>query len=289
MAGDKGAGAGAAAVSEMRALAFKAARAKYGPLSQREVEIADLCGDIWGIPKGEATPARVTPVLALQQWLNTHTANVKEDGKASPEFRAAILATFRNTMAPAITAESIEGYAARLRGTPRQLRAVAKVEGGGAGWDNAGLLKCLWERHYLWKRIRFAIPFLSDPKPGGYTIDADNDGINDSWEKLADAAMRFGALAFECASFGKFQVMGGHWKALGYPSVLDMVWELSRSEKAHYELLARYIETNGLKAALRKIDGDPENAREFAKGYNGAGYAAGRYHEKIAAAWKVSA
>lgn len=256
------------------------------------VTALDSLLDRFGVPGAAVAPSapvpKVAPVLALQQWLNRHTAAVREDGKASPELRAAILHTFRNTMAPAITNEAIEGYAARLRGTSRQLRAVAKVEGGGAGWDNTGLLKCLWERHYLWKRIRFAIPFLSDPKPGGYTMDADGDGICDSWEKLADAAMQFGELAFECASFGKFQVMGAHWKALGYPSVLDMVWQLSRDEKAHYELLARYIEKNGLVQAFRQIDGIPANARAFARMYNGAGYAAGRYHEKIAAAWKVT-
>src|SRR5690606_38594911 len=135
-----------------------------------------------------------------------------------------------------------------------QIKAVAKVESAGGGWDNAGLLKCLWERHYLWRRVKVAVPLLSNPSPGGYTIDADRDGINDSWEKLADATLRFGAgPSFECASFGKFQIMGAHWKALGYPTVLDFVWALSRSEAAHYDAFARYIEVNGLAPALRRV------------------------------------
>lgn len=199
-----------------------------------------------------------------------------------------IIESFRNRKAPAITEDEERLIAQRLGCTLKQLRAVAKVESGGAGWDNEGLLKCLWERHWLFRRIQLAIPLISDPKPGGYTIDANNDGVNDSWQKLAKAAIRFGDIAFECASFSKFQVMGGHWKALGYDSAIDFVWKLSRSEYAHYDALARFIEVNGLRRALRSIDGNPANSRAFARKYNGPKYERYRYHEKIAAAWKVA-
>lgn len=213
---------------------------------------------------------------------------LKQFGYVGPLGKSALIELFRNTNAPAATDGKIAEIASRLGATERQVRAVAKVESAGSGWDRHGLLACLWERHWMWKRVKIAVPFLSDPKPGGYTIDADGDGINDSWQKLADAAIRWGPIAFECASFGRFQCMGGHWKHLGYDSVLDLVWRLSRHENEHYEVFARFIEKNGLAPALRKVDGNPENARALAKGYNGAGYAKGRYHEKIAAAWKVA-
>lgn len=227
---------------------------------------------------------------ALQHWLNLKAGcGLAEDGIGGPKTRAAIIEAFRNLSAPAIGQSDLIVLASRLGCTVRQIKAVAKVESAGGGWDDTGLLKCLWERHYLWRRIRVAVPLLSNPSPGGYTIDADRDGINDSWEKLADATLRFGAgPSFECASFGKFQIMGAHWKALGYPTVLDFVWALSRDEFAHYDAFARYIEVNGLAPALRRVDGNPENARALARGYNGPGYAAGRYHEKIAHAWKVA-
>jgi hypothetical protein len=231
----------------------------------------------------------------LQRWLNIKAGcGLVEDGIGGPMTRAAIIEAFRNREAPAVSAGQMITIAARLGCTVRQLKAVAKVEGGGSGWDDAGLLKCLWERHYLWRRVKtWALwtaarqSYLSNPSPGGYTIDADRDGINDSWEKLADATLLFGAgAAFECASFGKFQIMGAHWKALGYPTVLDFVWALSRDEAAHYDAFARFIEVNGLAPALRRIDGNPEHARPFAKGYNGGGYERGNYHAKIAVAWK---
>lgn len=215
-----------------------------------------------------------TKIAALQNWLNARGASPKlvADGEPSAATRKAIIEVFRNTDAPAITHPEINTLAKRLECSTRQIATVATVEAAGGGWDETGLLKCLWERHYMWRRVRFAVPFLSDPKPGGYSFDADHDGINDSWEKLADASLQWGAgLAFECASFGKFQVMGAHWKALGYRSAIDMVWQMSQSEAAHYEVLARYIEVNGLKLALQAISTNSRDCLPFARGYNGAG------------------
>ncbi len=222
----------------------------------------------------------------LQLWLNARGARLTVDGKSGPKTRAAILDLFVNRTAPAITEAEIATIAKRLGGTVKQVAAVAAVESAGGGWDNAGRLKCLWERHYLWRRIKLAVPGLSNPTPGGYTVDADADGINDSWERLADAAMRWPGLAFECASFGKFQIMGAWGADLGYGSALEFVWALTRSERAHYEALARYIEVNGLGGAFRALSTDPETCRAFAKGYNGSGYAAGGYHTKLARAMR---
>ena len=223
----------------------------------------------------------------LQLWLNAHGANLLPDGIPGPNTRAAIIETFRNTKAPAANRADLVMIAERLGCDVRQLAAVAAVEGGGNGWDNAGRLKLLWERHYLWRRVRVAVPFLSNPKSGGYTIDADRDGINDSWEKLAEASMRFGFnVAAECASWGKFQIMGAHWKALGYPSIAQFAWGMSRDEVAHYEAFARYIEVNRLVGALRKINGNAANARDFARKYNGPAYERYNYHVKIADAWR---
>ena len=221
----------------------------------------------------------------LQGWLNGKGAALVADGVAGPKTRAAIIETFRNTQAPAISPAELATIAKRLDCTRAQIAAVAAVEGGGAGWDNSGLLKCLWERHYLWRRVRVIVPFLSNPKPGGYTVDADRDGINDSWERLADAALLWPVAAFECASFGKFQIMGAHWKALGYPSAWEFVWTLSRTEYAHYDALRRFIMVNNLQAALRRINESSESCRTFARGYNGGGYERGGYHIKIAKAY----
>lgn len=224
----------------------------------------------------------------LQSWLNAHGAKLVIDGIAGPKTRSAIIDVFRNTDAPKAKPSEIRMAAAELWADPEQLLAVSAVEAPRGGWDSDGLLTCLYERHYLWKRIAIKVPVLSDPVPGGYTLDADRDGINDSWEKVADVACRFGAhRAFECASWGKFQIMGAWWQRLGYRSAIDFVWRLSRAEAEHYRALVKFVSVNGLLTAFRKIDGDPENCRAFAKGYNGPAYEKHGYHERIARAFRA--
>ncbi len=236
-----------------------------------------------------------TKIAAFQSWLNTAglKPQLRMDGVPGPATRQGVFDAFRNRAAPAVTGDDIRALALRLGCTERQIKAVAKVESGGAGWDEAGLLRCLFERHYAWKRIRIASPwadlanaFLSHPTAGGYTIDADRDGICDSWEKLADLALSTGdpKRAFECASFGKFQIMGAWAEKLGYRSSLDFVWKLSRDEAAHYDAFARYIETFGLTRALRQVSGATADCTAFAVGYNGKGQRG--YDAKIAAAYR---
>lgn len=228
----------------------------------------------------------------LQLWLNAHGARLVVDGLRGPATRKAVLDTFINLSAPAVTPADIAQIAARLGGTPRQLAAVAKVESAGGGWDNQGRLKCLYERHYFWRRLQVIIPVLSNPTPGGYTIDADRDGINDSWEKVADAAMRSPIAAFESASWGKFQIMGAHAspdpkrkdKVVYQGHAIDFVWWLTRSEKNHYEALARFIEVNGLTRAFQALSTDPADCLAFARGYNGKGQKG--YDRKLAEAMR---
>jgi len=207
----------------------------------------------------------------FQTWLNAHGASLTVDGKGGPATRAAIFAVFTNRNAAAVTDAQIASFASRLGGTVKQVRAVSKVESGGGGWNDQGQPKALYERHYFWRRMQVIIPLLSNPAPGGYTIDADRDGLNDSWEKLADAAMRNPIAAFESASFGKFQVMGAWGTKLGYANAIEFAYSMVSSEAAHYEALVRYIEKFGLVAAFRKLSTDWRDCTDFARGYNGKG------------------
>ncbi len=208
----------------------------------------------------------------FQAWLNAHGANIGVDGKPGPRTRQAILDVFSNLKAEPITGAQESIFAARLGGTVKQLRAVAKVESSGGGWNDDGQPKALYERHYAWRRLRLNIPLLSNPAPGGYTIDADRDGINDSWEKVADMALRNPIVAFESASFGKFQIMGAWGPKLGYANAIEFAYSMVGSERGHYEALVRYIEVFGLKAAFQALSTDPVSCRAFAKGYNGPAY-----------------
>ncbi len=205
----------------------------------------------------------------FQLWLNAHGARLIVDGKRGPKTRAAILSVFSNLRAPAVTPEEIAQFALRLGGSVKQINAVAKVESAGGGFNDQGQPKALYERHYAWKRLKVRIPMLSDPSPGGYTLDADRDGINDSWEKVADMAMRNPLVAFESASFGKFQIMGAWAERLGYTNAIEFAWSMVQSEAAHYEALVRYIDKLGGAAHFRALSPSWQRNTAFARFYNG--------------------
>ncbi len=222
----------------------------------------------------------------FQSWLNRHGANIKVDGQGGPATRSAIMQVFTNKKATAITASEIDGIALALGVTGKQLRAVAKVESGGGGWNDQGQPKILWERHYFFKRILIAIPWISNPKGGDYTLDANRNGVNDSWEKLCLAACRKPVGAFESASWGKFQIMGAHAVSLGYANALEFAYSMVSNERAHYLALAAFVRVNGLIPAMRALSTNPETCRAFASRYNGSGYRQNAYHDKLAAAMR---
>lgn len=214
----------------------------------------------------------------LQQWLNDHGQCLVVDGQIGPASRAAIEAVFTNLNAPAVNDADITVIASKLGCTEKQVRAVAQVESSGGGFDSLGRPKILFERHKFHSATggKYSTAPYSNPSSGGYN--------EDSWDKLTHACAKDVDAAFASASWGKFQVMGFHWEALGYPSALDLAYSTVLSEAAHYELLARYVLENHLKEEMAQISTDPDDCRPFAKGYNGSGYEKYGYHEKLAKA-----
>lgn len=214
----------------------------------------------------------------LQRWLNDHGQNVIVDGKVGPASQAAIVAAFTNPNAPAVTDSQIAAFALRLGCTAKQLRAVARVESGGSAFDTSGRPKILFERH-IFHRLTDGqwdgAPF-SNAVAGGYD--------ESSWSKLTQAAAKNPDAAFSSASWGKFQVMGAHWNALGYASPIALAYSTVGDEAGSYDLLARFIEKNGLTDELRALSPVATACRPFALKYNGPSEAKNRYAEKLAAA-----
>jgi hypothetical protein len=223
---------------------------------------------------------------AFQTFLNQRGAGLDVDGAIGRQTKAAAMRLFSNPDAPEITAEELARIASSLGAARKQLEAFAQVESNGGGFLRSGHPKILWERHYFWRRIRVKIPLISDPKPGGYTLDANRNGVNDSWEKLLAGCERDPVAAFESASWGKFQIMGAHWKALGYSSVFDFAWSMRVSEIGHYRAFAAFIRVNGLAPLLRKVSTNPADNVPLVRRYNGAGFAKNNYHVKLARAMR---
>lgn len=202
------------------------------------------------------------------------------DGKWGSNSTNALYAAFTNTAAPAVTPDDIAAIAARLGVSVKQVNAVAAVESSGAGFDSKGRPKILYERH-IFDRLtggRYSVTNYSNPSGGGYS--------DDSWAKLAAGCGADPDAALSACSWGRFQVMGMHWAALGFLWAWDLAQSTVESEAAHFELLARFIEVNGLKDEMRALSTNPDDCRPFAKGYNGSGYEAGNYHVKLANAMK---
>lgn len=207
-----------------------------------------------------------------------HQIGAEPDGIWGPASRAALMAQFANTDAPALSATDIAGAASRLGCSIRQINAVRKVEAAGRGFDAAGRPKILFERHRFHKLTggRFSPTIFSQREPGGYNVN--------SWGKLCDA-IGTGEVdaAFQSASWGAFQVMGEWWDELGYPSPYALAWSTVQSEAGQLELLIRYIEHFRLQDELAALTSNPETCRPFAAAYNGPGYRRNRYDIRLAA------
>lgn len=167
------------------------------------------------------------------------------------------------------------------------LKAVIEVEASGRGFVGP-VPKILYEPHIMYRmltrkgktlvrdRLMREHPTLCYPKWGTYkygTVAAQHD-------RLAIASKYDRDTALESCSWGMGQVMGFHWKSLGYPSLQAFVNAMYQNEAGQVEAMVKFIATNNLIGALRA-----RNWKAFAKGYNGAGYAANRYDVKLANAY----
>ena len=178
-----------------------------------------------------------------------------------------------------------------LRCDVSAIRAVAEVESPKGGFlydDHAGEWRptVLFERHVMYRRYKDKYgyekvismvnqyPDVINPKSGGYI------GDEAEHRRIEKARKIDKNIGLESASWGMFQIMGYHWKALGFASVVDFVMAMSESESQQLEIFVKFIQANKtLLNAIRAKDFDL-----FALTYNGTGYRKNNYHVKMARA-----
>jgi hypothetical protein len=169
---------------------------------------------------------------------------------------------------------------------PAALLAVAEVESGGVAFaivDGKREPLIRFEGHYFDRRLspeKQAVARaagLSSPMAGGVANPVSQEG---RWNLLSRAIRIDRAAAYESVSWGIGQVMGAHWQKLGFASVLDFVSLVRRDVAGQAEVMARFIDKEGLSAALVACDW-----AAFARGYNGPLYARSNYDGRIAAAY----
>ncbi|MFT4015036.1 MAG: N-acetylmuramidase domain-containing protein [Paracoccus sp. (in: a-proteobacteria)] len=162
-----------------------------------------------------------------------------------------------------------------------EVRAVIEVETSGGGFDRHGRPKMLFEPHVFWrelgtgpKRTTAEAQGLAYPKWGAAPYP------KDSYPRLATAIKIDANAALRSASWGLGQIMGFNHRTAGYASAGDMIEAFCDRELAGLESMISFIASERLDDELRRHDWSA-----FARGYNGAGYAAIDYHTKLAAAY----
>ena len=177
-----------------------------------------------------------------------------------------------------ITEEQYKKIADKMGVSVADIKTVRDVESSGNGFLPDGSLKILFEGHKFWSQL---VKKGLDPKT---LLTEDNkDVLYKNWTKkfykggikeydrLKKALeisndVRVQEAALEACSYGGFQIMGFHAKALGFKDVYDMIFYVSAGEYQSLDLFYRFCEHFNLTRHLRS-----GNIEAFVEGYNGSG------------------
>lgn len=159
------------------------------------------------------------------------------------------------------------------------VKAVVKVESRGNGFLASGEPVVLFERHIMNRLLRKKgiivrdRPDIVNTSPGGYKGGAAEHA------RLAAAAEIDRECALQSCSWGLFQIMGFHWKLLGYNTLQAFINDMYKSEAKHLDCFVKFVKANPkVHKAIMELDWPA-----FAHGYNGPNYKRNRYDEKLAA------
>jgi hypothetical protein len=183
-----------------------------------------------------------------------------------------------------LTDEDYYRAASRLRCEIAAIKAVAQVESGRGGFNPDGSVTTLFEGHVFSRitnhRFDLSHPDISYPK---WT----REFYGKTWRAEQERLVRASQLAYKAAllatSWGRFQCMGFNYALAGFPSVYTFVDAMRESEARHLEAFVSFIEASGLADELRE-----KRWKDFARLYNGPGYAANRYDIKLSAAYQAN-
>lgn len=166
-----------------------------------------------------------------------------------------------------LTDADMEAAAARLHCERAVIDAVCEVESGGSAFLKDGRPKILFEAH-VFGRLTGGRWSRSHPNISAPSWDRSLYGAAGAhqYERLAEAIELDRFAALQSASWGRFQILGLNYKAVGYADVEDFVKEACDSEANQLKAFLNFCEHNHLNGALRTRDWEA-----FALRYNGPG------------------
>jgi hypothetical protein len=154
--------------------------------------------------------------------------------------------------------------------TFERLRAVVKVESGQLGFDSVtGKIIIQFEPSWFKRKSPYT--------PSGlWSLNGVERQANE-WKAFNDAFKSNPNAAMESTSIGMMQVMGFHYKLLGFKTVGAM-WDYAKiSERNQVELAIRFIKSNPkMDKALKNGD-----SATFAYYYNGSQYKKYKYDTRL--------
>ncbi len=183
----------------------------------------------------------------------------------------------------ALSGDDITVIAGYLGCEVAAVRAVLTVESAGKGFSPDGRPIIRNEPHILYRELSGALrdravaEGLAAAKAGMVAVSS-GQAARYAW--LGQASLIDETAALRSCSWGMAQIMGFNHEACGFDTVQDFVAAMRRSEGAQLYAMARFMVSQGLQKHLAA-----KNWAGFAKGYNGAGYRANKYDEKLAAAY----
>ncbi len=178
-----------------------------------------------------------------------------------------------------LTDDDIRAAAVAMAVEEACVRAVLTVETGGAGGFQADGRPRILHEGRVFTRL------CGKPCPSGNAY----QGGAAEYDRLARSIAVNRKAALQATSWGLFQVLGLQMEdkrfrdATGYADVEAFVTAMMESEVEHLRAFRGYCEMARLLPALRE-----RRWADFARGYNGPGYAANAYDVKLANAYDLA-
>jgi len=230
---------------------------------------------------GNFGPGTESAVKAFQQ-----SKGLSVDGKVGPNTRAALGMSsstaplnFIGKGLPLDQTGFSEAIGRMTVGAP-ELWAVLKIEARGWGFLPDRRPVILFERHQFSERTNHQFdgshPDISNQVGGGYGASGAHQ-----YDRLQRAISLNRTAALQSVSWGLGQIMGFNAQAAGYSNVEGLVAAMIQSENEQLRGMASFILSGDLHHPLRE-----HRWADFARKYNGAGYAAHNYHGRLAEAYQ---
>jgi len=174
-----------------------------------------------------------------------------------------------------ITLSEIQSLAKEFGLPPSRIHAIKDVESGGKGFDETtGKIIIQFEPVWFNKKAPYT--------PSGKWSLNGVERQSKEWEAFNDAFSKNPKAAMESTSIGIMQVMGFHWKLLGFSSVGAMWDYAKKSEYNQLRLALLFIKSNKKMFPALVIG----NWKIVAYYYNGENYHIKKYDVKLANAEK---